>query len=67
MVDLRTAPYAALVLRVGLGAMFIAHSLRLGVPAVPDAGDRRAGALLGDSADALRRGRSAGTTALARA
>jgi putative oxidoreductase len=29
MIDLRSAPYAALVLRVGLGAMFIAHSLWL--------------------------------------
>jgi putative oxidoreductase len=27
MIDLRTAPYAALVLRVALGAMFIAHAL----------------------------------------
>lgn len=27
MIDVRTAPYAALVLRVGLGAMFIAHAL----------------------------------------
>jgi putative oxidoreductase len=29
MLDLRTAPYAALLLRLGLGAMFIAHSLWL--------------------------------------
>ena len=29
MIDNRTAPYAALVLRVSLGAMFIAHSLYL--------------------------------------
>jgi putative oxidoreductase len=29
MPDLRTAPYAALLLRIGLGAMFIAHSLWL--------------------------------------
>ena len=29
MIDNRTAPYAALVLRVTLGAMFIAHSLVL--------------------------------------
>jgi putative oxidoreductase len=29
MIDSRTAPYAALVLRVTLGAMFIAHSLIL--------------------------------------
>jgi putative oxidoreductase len=29
MIDLRTAPYAALVLRIGLGAMFITHSLWL--------------------------------------
>ena len=29
MIDTRTAPYAALVLRVTLGAMFIAHSLVL--------------------------------------
>lgn len=27
MIDTRTAPYAALVLRLGLGAMFIAHAL----------------------------------------
>lgn len=27
MIDARTAPYAALVLRVALGAMFIAHAL----------------------------------------
>jgi putative oxidoreductase len=27
MIDTRTAPYAALVLRVALGAMFIAHAL----------------------------------------
>lgn len=27
MIDSRTAPYAALLLRVGLGVMFIAHSL----------------------------------------
>lgn len=27
MIDLRTAPYAALVLRVSLGVMFIAHAL----------------------------------------
>ena len=27
MIDFRTAPYAALVLRVALGAMFIAHAL----------------------------------------
>jgi putative oxidoreductase len=27
MIDVRTAPYAALVLRVALGAMFIAHAL----------------------------------------
>ena len=27
MIDLRTAPYAALVLRVALGVMFIAHAL----------------------------------------
>ena len=29
MIDLRTAPYAALALRVSLGVMFIAHSLVL--------------------------------------
>jgi putative oxidoreductase len=29
MIDTRTAPYAALVLRLGLGTMFIAHSLWL--------------------------------------
>jgi putative oxidoreductase len=29
MIDLRTAPYAATMLRVSLGAMFIAHSLIL--------------------------------------
>jgi putative oxidoreductase len=29
MIDLRTAPYAALVLRVSLGLMYIAHSLVL--------------------------------------
>lgn len=29
MIDQRTAPYGALVLRVALGAMFIAHSLYL--------------------------------------
>ncbi|MDX1487429.1 MAG: DoxX family protein [Acidiferrobacterales bacterium] len=29
MIDAKTAPYAALVLRVSLGAMFIAHSLYL--------------------------------------
>jgi putative oxidoreductase len=29
MIDTRTAPYAALVLRVALGVMFIAHSLVL--------------------------------------
>jgi len=29
MLDLRTAPYAALLLRIGLGAMFIMHSLWL--------------------------------------
>ena len=29
MIDNRTAPYAALVLRVSLGVMFIAHSLIL--------------------------------------
>lgn len=29
MLDLRTAPYAALLLRIGLGAMFIAHSVWL--------------------------------------
>ena len=29
MIDSRTAPYAALVLRVSLGAMYIAHSLVL--------------------------------------
>ena len=29
MIDSRTAPYAALVLRVSLGAMYIAHSLLL--------------------------------------
>ena len=29
MIDHRTAPYAALVLRVALGAMYIAHSLLL--------------------------------------
>jgi putative oxidoreductase len=29
MTDLRTAPYAALLLRIGLGSMFIAHSLWL--------------------------------------
>ena len=29
MIDVRTAPYAAFVLRVALGAMFIAHSLIL--------------------------------------
>ena len=29
MIDLRTAPYAATLLRVSLGAMFIAHSLIL--------------------------------------
>ncbi|MGI8638786.1 MAG: DoxX family protein [Pyrinomonadaceae bacterium] len=27
MIDIRTAPYAALVLRIALGAVFIAHSL----------------------------------------
>ncbi|HEX6689907.1 MAG TPA: DoxX family membrane protein, partial [Burkholderiales bacterium] len=27
MIDQRTAPYAALVLRVALGVMFIAHAL----------------------------------------
>ena len=27
MIDSRTAPYAALTLRIGLGAMFIAHAL----------------------------------------
>jgi putative oxidoreductase len=27
MIDIRTAPYAALVLRIALGAMFIAHAL----------------------------------------
>ena len=27
MIDHRTAPYAAFVLRVALGAMFIAHAL----------------------------------------
>ena len=27
MIDVRTAPYAALVLRVALGAMFVAHAL----------------------------------------
>ncbi len=27
MIDSRTAPYAALALRIGLGAMFIAHAL----------------------------------------
>ncbi len=27
MIDVRTAPYAALTLRIGLGAMFIAHAL----------------------------------------
>ena len=27
MIDARTAPYAALLLRVALGAMFIAHAL----------------------------------------
>ena len=27
MIDVRTAPYAALLLRVALGAMFIAHAL----------------------------------------
>ncbi|MPZ10940.1 MAG: DoxX family membrane protein [Kiloniellaceae bacterium] len=31
MIDNRTAPYAALVLRVALGAMFLAHSLYLKV------------------------------------
>jgi putative oxidoreductase len=29
MIDIRTAPYAALVLRVSLGVMYIAHSLVL--------------------------------------
>jgi putative oxidoreductase len=29
MIDVRTAPYAAFVLRVALGAMFVAHSLIL--------------------------------------
>jgi uncharacterized membrane protein YphA (DoxX/SURF4 family) len=29
MIDSRTAPYAAFVLRIALGAMFIAHSLIL--------------------------------------
>ena len=29
MIDSRTAPYAATLLRVSLGAMFIAHSLIL--------------------------------------
>ncbi len=29
MIDLRTAPYAALVLRISLGLMYIAHSLVL--------------------------------------
>ena len=29
MIDVRTAPYAALVLRVSLGVMFLAHSLWL--------------------------------------
>jgi putative oxidoreductase len=29
MIDARTAPYAAALLRVSLGAMFIAHSLIL--------------------------------------
>jgi putative oxidoreductase len=29
MIDVRTAPYAALVLRVTLGVMYIAHSLIL--------------------------------------
>jgi putative oxidoreductase len=29
MIDIRTAPYAALVLRVSLGVMYIAHSLAL--------------------------------------
>ena len=29
MIDLRTAPYAALLLRVSLGVMFVAHSLYL--------------------------------------
>ena len=29
MIDARTAPYGALLLRVSLGAMFIAHSLYL--------------------------------------
>jgi len=31
MIDTRTAPYAALVLRVALGVMFLAHSLYLKV------------------------------------
>lgn len=31
MIDTRTAPYAALVLRVGLGALFLAHGLLLKV------------------------------------
>ena len=29
MIDTKTAPYAALVLRVALGAMFLAHGLWL--------------------------------------
>ena len=29
MIDIRTAPYAATVLRVSLGTMYIAHSLIL--------------------------------------
>ena len=29
MIDSRTAPYAAFVLRIALGAMFVAHSLIL--------------------------------------
>jgi uncharacterized membrane protein YphA (DoxX/SURF4 family) len=27
MIDRRTAPYAALILRIALGAMFISHAL----------------------------------------
>lgn len=29
MINIHTAPYPALVLRIGLGAMFLAHSVRL--------------------------------------
>jgi len=43
MIDFRTAPYAALLLRVTLGTMFVAHALLklqrwLGVSGVSDAG-----------------------------